>query len=50
VESLPAFTSADVIILPVKPLRIRMPGCARWVMPIGAAKPGANFVESSRIG
>ena len=31
-------------------LRMRMPRCARWVMPCGAAKPAANFVESSIIG
>ena len=31
-------------------LRMRVPRCARCVMPWGAAKPAANFVESSIIG
>ena len=49
-EIVPYDEIPKVIFLPVYPLRIRMPRCARWVMPCGAAKPAANLVESSTIG
>ena len=47
VDSFPAFTSSKVIFGGAV-LRMRMPRCARCVMPCGAANPAANFVGVER--
>src|SRR5215510_13345150 len=44
------FLMSSKVIFAGAVLSVRMPRCARCVMPCGAANPAANFVESSMIG